>query len=403
MNGLGEARWTGGRTDCCGGGGGQVKKRAGSHIHASLAPSPPSQSKHTQGILRKDQDTGREYWAFGGDFGDTPCAGHGQFCINGIAFPDRAPHPAMAEAKHLQAPVAFSLLPPTTTGRGGLRVAVQNRYGFVALDHLACSWALKTDAGADGGGALASGALAVPAGLAAGQEAEVAVLGADALRTALAAAVGNDEDAGAAGPGTPTSKKSSSSFALSPIPSKWLRRSGSSKQKSGGGDAGGGGGGGGGGPCGAVWLEVTAVLRDAHPWAPPGHIIAAQAFPLDAALAAATKTTPTTIPAPTAAMPPLALASEPAPAAAVGEDPAVFAVRGPAKGGGLLVTVGKRTGRLLRYEVQGQPRIAAPVGPTPALVRACTDNDRAGFPVSATFVSPKWLCDFLEPYSPWGQ
>jgi hypothetical protein len=351
------------------------------------------QISKTQGILRTDE-TGREYWAYGGDFGDTPCAGHGQFCINGIAFPDRAPHPAMAEAKHLQAPVAFALLSSTTNG---LRVAVHNRYGFVALDHLAFSWALKTDAG----GALAAGALAVPVGLAAGQEAEVAVLGADALRTALAAVVG----AGAAetavadaGPGTPTSKsksKSSSSLsALSPSPSKWLRRS-ASKQKNGGDGADGGGG-----PCGAVWLEVTAVLKDKQPWAPEGHVIAAQSFPLDAALAAAAST-PATIPAPTAAMPALALASEPAPAAAAGEDPAVLAVR--STNSGLLVAVGKRTGRLLCYEVQGQPRIAAPVGPTPAVVRACTDNDRAGFPVSATFVTPKWLCDFLEPYSPWAQ
>jgi hypothetical protein len=95
-------------------------------------------------------------------------------------------------------------------------------------------------------------------------------------------------------------------------------------------------------------------------------------------------------------MAPLTLASAPAPAAAA-EDPAVFAVRGQ----DVAVAVGKRTGRLLRYEVKGQARIVGAVDPTPALVRACTDNDRAGFPVSATFVTPKWLCDLLEPYAPW--
>ena len=38
-----------------------------------------------------------EAWAYGGDFGDAPH--DGQFCINGMVWPDRTPHPGCWEAK----------------------------------------------------------------------------------------------------------------------------------------------------------------------------------------------------------------------------------------------------------------------------------------------------------------
>jgi hypothetical protein len=37
-----------------------------------------------------------EYWAVGGDFGNTP--NDTQFCCNGLVFPDRSLHPAYHEA-----------------------------------------------------------------------------------------------------------------------------------------------------------------------------------------------------------------------------------------------------------------------------------------------------------------
>ena len=38
-----------------------------------------------------------EAWGFGGDFGDDP--NDAQFCINGMVWPDRTPHPSCFEAK----------------------------------------------------------------------------------------------------------------------------------------------------------------------------------------------------------------------------------------------------------------------------------------------------------------
>jgi len=54
-----------------------------------------------QGLQQEDAE-GRPYWAYGGDFGDTP--NDGTFCINGLVWPDRTPHPALHEFAHLAQP-----------------------------------------------------------------------------------------------------------------------------------------------------------------------------------------------------------------------------------------------------------------------------------------------------------
>ncbi len=50
--------------------------------------------------LEKTDAKGNEYWAYGGDFGDE--INDRQFCINGLIFPDRTPHPTLLEAKRAQ-------------------------------------------------------------------------------------------------------------------------------------------------------------------------------------------------------------------------------------------------------------------------------------------------------------
>lgn len=59
-----------------------------------------------QGITKLDED-GKPYWGYGGDFGDT--INDRQFCINGLMFPDRVPHPAVFEAKKCQQFYQFEL------------------------------------------------------------------------------------------------------------------------------------------------------------------------------------------------------------------------------------------------------------------------------------------------------
>ena len=53
--------------------------------------------------LVQDLPHGRKRWAYGGDFGDTP--NDGNFCLDGLVWPDRRPKPALWEHKQLAAPV----------------------------------------------------------------------------------------------------------------------------------------------------------------------------------------------------------------------------------------------------------------------------------------------------------
>jgi beta-galactosidase len=54
------------------------------------------------GLVQKLPD-GTERWAYGGDFGDDP--NDGNFCTDGLVWPDRRPKPALWEHKQIAAPV----------------------------------------------------------------------------------------------------------------------------------------------------------------------------------------------------------------------------------------------------------------------------------------------------------
>lgn len=73
-----------------------------------------------QGLLKKGvSPSGKEveFWAYGGDYGDVPH--DAQFCINGLVWPDRVPHPGALEAKAVQ--VRHFLFPfPSNPGSGCL-------------------------------------------------------------------------------------------------------------------------------------------------------------------------------------------------------------------------------------------------------------------------------------------
>ncbi|MCA9834257.1 MAG: DUF4981 domain-containing protein [Thermomicrobiales bacterium] len=58
--------------------------------------------------IRQYTDDGREYFAYGGDFGEFPH--DGTFCIDGLTSPDRLPHPAAIEMKKAYEPIALELV-----------------------------------------------------------------------------------------------------------------------------------------------------------------------------------------------------------------------------------------------------------------------------------------------------
>lgn len=88
-----------------------------------------------QGLNSEQRSSGS--WNYGGDFGD--CPNDAQFCINGLLFPDRSPHPSIHEVKYLQQPVKISV----DFATGNLKI--KNNFSFVGLDSFNILWKVKFD------------------------------------------------------------------------------------------------------------------------------------------------------------------------------------------------------------------------------------------------------------------
>lgn len=79
-----------------------------------------------QGLMARRQD-GKCGYAYGGDFGDAP--NDGNFCIDGLCFPDRTPHTGLLELKKVYQPVRVEAVDL----RCG-RIRLTNLYAFRNLD-----------------------------------------------------------------------------------------------------------------------------------------------------------------------------------------------------------------------------------------------------------------------------
>jgi len=90
-----------------------------------------------QGIKQVDEH-GREYYAYGGDFGDT--INDLNFCCNGLIGPDRTPHPALLEYKKLLQPIGMRLVDP----KAG-QVEIVNKQDFTDLSAYRGVWSLSVD------------------------------------------------------------------------------------------------------------------------------------------------------------------------------------------------------------------------------------------------------------------
>jgi beta-galactosidase len=88
--------------------------------------------------LRQETADGQVWYAYGGDFGDEP--NDGNFCINGLVFPDRGVQPALWEVKKIYQPVGITAV-NLTAGE----VAVTNKQLFSSLEDLDVAWSLSAD------------------------------------------------------------------------------------------------------------------------------------------------------------------------------------------------------------------------------------------------------------------
>ncbi|MGD0019251.1 MAG: glycoside hydrolase family 2 TIM barrel-domain containing protein [Candidatus Limnocylindrales bacterium] len=103
------------------------------------------------GLVQRLPD-GTTRWAYGGDFGDTP--NDGNFCLDGLVWPDRRPKPALFEHRQLAAPVRVSGGPEALSGGS---VELTNRQYFTGLGWLRATWELTAD-----GEVVARGELPLP-------------------------------------------------------------------------------------------------------------------------------------------------------------------------------------------------------------------------------------------------
>lgn len=85
-----------------------------------------------QGLSKIDEN-GCHYWGYGGDFGDQ--INDRQFCINGLMFPDRTPHPALFEVKKAQQFYQFAL-----HAEDGLSVEVTSEQLFTRSEFETLTW-----------------------------------------------------------------------------------------------------------------------------------------------------------------------------------------------------------------------------------------------------------------------
>ncbi len=105
-----------------------------------------------QGLLETDE-TGVKYWTYGGDYGEEGIPSDGNFCINGLTWPDRTPKPGLSEVKKVYQYVGFEAV---DLKEGMIRV--RNKYDFTDLSHFAFDWEVVSD-----GSVVNSGKITFPA------------------------------------------------------------------------------------------------------------------------------------------------------------------------------------------------------------------------------------------------
>jgi len=81
---------------------------------------------------------GVEFYAYGGDFGDKP--NDGNFCLDGLVYPDRKPHTGLLELKKVIAPIRVE----AEDLRAG-KIRVTNLFDFSDLPDIAMYWKVEID------------------------------------------------------------------------------------------------------------------------------------------------------------------------------------------------------------------------------------------------------------------
>ena len=101
-------------------------------------------------VMRATDERGREYWAYGGDFGPAGMRNDGNFLVNGLVSADRQMHPHAWEVKKVYEPVGISWV----EGVRGYAIVVENRRAFTDLSDLEGTWEFLLDGARSDSGPL---------------------------------------------------------------------------------------------------------------------------------------------------------------------------------------------------------------------------------------------------------
>lgn len=91
-----------------------------------------------QGLAKYTED-GEKYWAYGGDFGPEDVPSDGTFCLNGLVFPDRTPHPGLKEVKKVYQYIEFKPVDFSFD-----EIMITNKYDFKTLNDMAIYWEIES-------------------------------------------------------------------------------------------------------------------------------------------------------------------------------------------------------------------------------------------------------------------
>ncbi|GLI68193.1 hypothetical protein VaNZ11_012533 [Volvox africanus] len=338
-----------------------------------------------------------DYWAYGGDFGDVP--NDGQFCCNGLVFPDRSPHPALYEAKAVMAPIAFAWK-DENGGDGGcgggsdaataLTLRVRNKYDICTASNIAVQWRLLLN-----GKPLTHPGLGTVAGPVHAVHAPVD----PAIATTPSPLLdGGWYDGGSTAPMPPRSvsvlQLQTSTEALTEV----LREAATASAAAAAGTLSRVGS----GIRLEAHFEVRAVLRSSVRWAEAGHVVAHQQLPLPKRvdLGPAQRAAAAVLTNAAAATASFAAAAASLPHLQCNQDPSSGTVTiHQAGSNGLHIRICGSSGCIESYSVGDSELLAAPL--EPCFFRACTDNDRGG--TCGSSYAARWVAaglDRLWPYGP---
>ncbi|MEI6893915.1 MAG: glycoside hydrolase family 2 TIM barrel-domain containing protein [Colwellia sp.] len=90
--------------------------------------------------LRKTNEKGQEFFAYGGDYGVPGTPSDGNFLANGLVMPDRKPSPALYEVKKVHQPIHFKAV---DLARG--KIEIYNEFFFKNLSDYQLHWQLTSN------------------------------------------------------------------------------------------------------------------------------------------------------------------------------------------------------------------------------------------------------------------